>query len=141
MTKTIVGNARPIRIWGVQTGAGRTRTIRQQRHPQKPWRQRLRGQRIRSRRQQGRGLFSSIGSSTVDRAIRQFAPALIDKAATRFTQAGKEITDNAINQLIDIPKNGFLGAVRDIKKAISTKNKNLIDRVKRQIMEVVQPSQ
>ena len=48
----------------------------------------------------------------MDRAIRQFdglATALIDKAYARFTQAGKEITDNAINQLIDIPKSRFLG--------------------------------
>ena len=58
------------------------------------------------------------------RHVEGIAPGLIDIAATRFTRAGKELTDNAINQLIDIPKNRLKGALSDIeRKIVEVKNR------------------
>ena len=56
--------------------------------------------------------------------VEGIAPGLIDIAATRFTRAGKELTDNAINQLIDIPKNRLKGALSDNeRKIVEVKNR------------------
>ena len=121
MGRIETGNARRLRAWGQVDG----RLRRQRRQPPpKRYRRKSRG-----RRQRGRGLFSSIGSGTVDRVARHveaIAPGLIDIAATRFTMAGKELTDNAINQLIDIPINRSKGALSDIeRKLVEVKNRAL----------------
>ena len=90
------------------------------------------------RTQRGSRLFSSVGSSTVDRAIRQLnTPALIDRAAERFAAAGKDITNNAINSLIDIPKTRFLGAVSSVKQSITARKKKLLDDVKKKIAQAI----
>ena len=126
------GNARRQKAWGQIGGRLRKKLQRQQRRrpPPKryPKRRRPPPKRYPKRRQQrGQGLFSSIGSGTVDRVARHvegITPGLIDIAATRFTRAGKELTDNAINQLIDIPKNRLKGALSDIeRKIVEVKNR------------------
>ena len=114
MTRTESGNPRLDRGWGRQWGV----KIRQRRQPLHRRRKivRCRSRRVTSRRRQrGRALISSIGNSTVDRAfqnMRGLAPEMIDRSADRLTRVGKELTDNAINQLIDIPKNRLKGVVR-----------------------------
>ena len=114
MGRTETGNSRRPKAWG-QIGISRG-VRRRRRTPQK-----------RKRRQRGRGLFSSIGSGTVDRVARHvegLAPGLIDMTGTRVTRVGKELIDHALNQLIDIPKNRLKGAFSDIeRKIIEAKNK------------------
>ena len=126
MGRIETGNARRQKAWGQIGGRLRKRQPRQRRRPP-PKRYPKQYPKRRRRRQRGRGLFSSIGSGTVDRVARHvegIAPGLIDIAATRFTRAGKELTDNAINQLIDIPKNRLKGALSDIKrKIVEVKNR------------------
>ena len=61
--------------------------------------------------------------------VQGIAPELIDIAATRFTQAGKELTNNAINQLIDIPKNRLKGVILDIEKKVRSMKDNTISKV------------
>ena len=115
MGLTETGNSRRQKAWG-QVGGRLRRRPPPKRYPKR-----------RRYRQRGRGLFSSIGSGTVDRVARHvegITPGLIDIAATRFTRAGKELTDNAINQLIDIPKNRLKGALSDIeRKIVEVKNR------------------
>ena len=115
MGRTETGNSRRQKAWG-QVGGRLRRRPPPKRYPKR-----------RRYRQRGRGLFSSIGSGTVDRVARHvegITPGLIDIAATRFTRAGKELTDNAINQLIDIPKNRLKGTLSDIeRKIVEVKNR------------------
>ena len=128
------GNPRTLRRWGTMTGAGlgqrRRRTNKKQRGPSTKRYSRRRHRRqeservFRRHRQSGRELFGSIGSKTVDRAFQNLdgiAPALISRAIAELTTAGKEITDNAINQLIDIPKNRIKGAIRGVETDIKNK--------------------
>ena len=115
MGRTETGNSRRQKAWG-QVGGRLRRRPPPKRYPKR-----------RRYRQRGRGLFSSIGSGTVNRVARHvegITPCLINIAATRFTRAGKELTDNAINQLIDIPKNRLKGALSDIeRKIVEVKNR------------------
>ena len=125
MGRIETGNARRQKAWGQIGGRLRKKLQRQQRRRPPP--KRYPKQYPKRRQQRGRGLFSSIGSGTVDRVARHvegIAPGLIDIAATRFTRAGKELTNNAINQLIDIPKNRLKGALSDIeRKIVEVKNR------------------
>ena len=123
------GNPRGRRQWGTIVGAGIKRRRRTRKKliiaPRRQRRQRFnRRGRYSQRRQRGKGLFSSIGSGTVDRAFQNLegiAPKLISHAIAELTTAGKDITDNAINQLIDIPKNRIKGSIKGITNNIQNK--------------------
>ena len=122
MGRIETGNARRQKAWG-QIGGRllRKKLQRRRRPPPKRYPKR------RRRRQGGRGLFSSIGSGTVDRVARHvegIAPGLIDITGTRVTKVGKELIDHTLNQLIDIPKNRLKGAFSDIeRKIVDVKNR------------------
>ena len=80
------GNPRARRRWGTMIGAG----IKQRRRKTiaAPRQRRRRSNRCYPRRRQrGRGLFSGIGSKTVDRAFQNLegiAPGLISRAAAEL---------------------------------------------------------
>ena len=120
------GNPRPLRRWGTMTG-GRIKRSRKTIAASRRSNRRLRPKRRRRskrQRQRGKGLFSSIGSGTVDRAFQNLegiAPKLISHAVAELTTAGKDITDNAINQLIDIPKNRIKGSIKGVTSNIRNK--------------------
>ena len=139
------GNPRPLRRWGTMTG-GRIKRRSSSRiaASRRPNRRRLRPNRRRRprpkrRRQRGKGLFSSIGSGTVDRAFQNLegiAPKLISHAVAELTTAGKDITDNAINQLIDIPKNRIKGSIKGVTSNIRNKYTRVKDDAQKALAKI-----
>ena len=125
MGRVETGNSRRQKAWG-QIG-GRLRKKRRPPPKRYPKQYRYPKRYPKRRRQGGRGLFSSIGSGTVDRVARHvegIAPGLIDITGTRVTKVGKELIDHTLNQLIDIAKNRLKGAFSDIeRKIVDAKNR------------------
>lgn len=67
-----------------------------------------RRRRKKSTKQRGKGLFSGITKTAVDRATRnleKMAPALIDQATNNISTMAPKLIDHAINSAIDIPVN------------------------------------